>query len=75
MAMLTIGKDGWLNLNANDIVSVKFTPRAWAGYGARGSEVPGGTIIEMRTGTRHELTEMTKEAQDDFMRKIQEAQT
>lgn len=75
MAMIRIGKDGFLTLNANEIVSVEFTPRGWDGYGARGREVPGKTIIEMRTGTRHTLTEMAKEAQEEFLARIQEAQT
>lgn len=75
MAMVTIGKDGWLNLNANEISSVKFTPKGWDGFGARAREVPGKTIIEMRNGTRHELAALTPESRHELMLRIREAQT
>lgn len=75
MAMISIGQDGWLVLNANEISSIKFTPRGWEGYGARGHETPGSTTIEMRNGTRHELSGLSPEGKQELLRQIQEAQT
>lgn len=72
MAMITIGAGGFLNLNADQISSVRFEPGEWDRFTR--STTTGSTVIEMRNGTRHTLGAINDEGQRELIRRISKAQ-
>lgn len=73
MSMVTIGQDGWLNLNANEISSVEFNPGDYDRYTR--TVMGQKTIILMRNGSKFTMGELSQEGKDTLMEKIREAQS